>query len=831
MRLICWTRHAHRQFALLVVVFGVLTTSPGHIRANERYDAWQAERPYTLAGYGTHNYGGGGKLDIDYFLASGLNTAHDTRCSYNANREMVDVGDLPLVYFVYGNKLPDLEGFIADFEKARKYYKNIIALQLGDEVKSSHGEAGLKHMGQIRDWVVNHPDPAVRNLLLITCTPGGGRMSSSEHIRQYMNTSVDRMQPDAVLAQMYGPGSRGFYGSLQWFFDWCQKRDISMWVVGKTWSSSKKGVPSESEMRLQKFVNLAYGVEGMFDFLWPAGAIPTVRDAGYWNFDGKDNPTPLYKQVAPVNREIANIAKAIVRLHPVRAYHMDSADDGKPGDTAIYHWPASDADLPAWTRRSGLLANITGASNGNHLLVAFFRDDAGQEYFMVVNKDFGKVAGDELTTRVALSFHPSVKSIQRLRRDTGKVETIAVDEHYGFDLPGGTGDLFRFAGPIVASNTFAGVDAVTQPQLVGSDPADGGTVGRLSNNVLRFMFDRDARSVHALIRKLDKDGKPVDVDMGDQLERTLSDDQRTLIYRDVKGLLVSDATYQVDLHWADAPSVQFKVVRGDVDGDGSIAQPDADAVSKALGAKGAFMREDLDGDGEVSETDLRFARRTVEPLVFDWSEDFEAYNDGNLAGQGPWLAAETLPGSVLSKSWISGDTMVGTAMSHVIGGSKSTTSTHPGLFIGNEARFVKNVGAGGVGHLIVDITSRVNTGSFHNHGFHLWNSQDVKGNQGGFSCETVGGSVIFRGSRELALGKGTTSASLESVRGVADVAVHMDADFGAGTLTWSCTDVTHNKTKGPFVLPFTGSAAGIDSISIILRGSQGAIDNIQIKGR
>ena len=59
----------------------------------------------------------------------------------------------------------------------------------------------------------------------------------------------------------------------------------------------------------------------------------------------------------------------------------------------------------------------------------------------------------------------------------------------------------------------------------------------------------------------------------------------------------------------------------------------------------------------------------------------------------------------------------------------------------------------------------------------------------------------------------------------------MDADFGAGTLTWSCTDVKNKKTKGPFVVPFTGSATGIDSISIMLRGKQGAIDNIQIKGR
>lgn len=272
-------------------------------------------------------------------------------------------------------------------------------------------------------------------------------------------------------------------------------------------------------------------------------------------------------------------------------------------------------------------------------------------------------------------------------------------------------------------------------------------------------------------------------------------------------------------------------MRGDVDGDGAIAQADAAAVEQALGAKGAFLRADLDGDGAVTEADLRFARRSVEPLVFDWSEDFEDYGDGGLAGQGPWLAAETLPGSELSKAWVSGDVMVGTAMSHVIAGSKSATSTHPGLYIGNEARFIQNVGAGGVGHLIVDITGRSSTASFHNHGYHLWNSQDVAGDQGGFTCEFIGGSVSVSGLRGLKLGEGTKGASLEAVGGVADVAVHLDVDFGAGTLTWSCTNLKNNKSKGPFVVPFTGGAAGIDSISIVLKGEQGALDNIRIQGR
>ena len=814
--------------AACLVVLG-LATLP--LVAGERYEQWQAGRPYTLAGYGTHDYGGGGALDREYFLGSGLNTAHDTRCGYNSSRAMVEVGDLPLVYMVYGDRLPDLEGFIADFERARKFYRNIIALQLGDEVRSSLGDDGLKHMRRIRDWVVSHPDPAVRNLLLITCTPAGGRMAAQAAIRDYMNDTVERMRPDAVLAQMYGPGRPDYYASLQWFFDWCRRRGVSMWVVGKTWSSSKQNLPTESEMRLQKFVNLAYGVRGMFDFLWGCGAIPSVRDGGYWNVDARDNPTPLYRQVAPVNREVAHLARCVVRLHPVRAYHMDSADDARPGSTPVHHWSDSDADLPAWQRRGHLLANVTGAANRNHLLVALYRDDAGETYFMVVNKDFGAGTGADLTTRVALSFHPSVRSIRRLRRDSGAVETIDVDEHFGFDLPGGTGALFRFAGDVAASDAFAGVEPLTRPRLVTSDPADGSTAGRLSGNALRFTFDRDARNVHARIRRLEGDDGPVAEDTADGLERTVIQDGRTLVYRDRKGILVSGAAYRVDLHWADAAPLRFTVVRGDVDGDGTLAEADAAAVADALGAAGPFLRADLDDDGQVTDQDVRLARRSVAPLVFDWSEDFEAYDDGALAGQGPWLTAETLPGSVLSRSWISQDAMVGTAMSHVIAGSRSASSTHPGLFIGNEARFLRDVGAGGVGRLIIDVSGRVNTASFHNHGFHIWNSQDVDGARGGFTCEIVGGSVSVRGNRGLVLGDGTTDATLESVRGVGDVAVHAEIDFSAGAVTWSCRDIRNDASQGPFVVPFSGGADGLDAISIMLRGEQGALDDIRIQGR
>ena len=204
---------------------------------------------------------------------------------------------------------------------------------------------------------------------------------------------------------------------------------------------------------------------------------------------------------------------------------------------------------------------------------------------MVVNKDTRREkTGAELTMRVFLSFHPSVQSVQCLRRNSGKVETIAVGKYYAFELSGGTGDLFRFEGSITASSAFVGLEPVELPGLVRSDPPDGGIAGRLSNNnELQCTFDRDARNVCAQIRRLDTDGDLVEADTADRMTRNVSDEGRVLVYCDVKGLLVSDVTYQVDLHWVDAAPLWFTVIQGDVDGKGGIGEADTEALLNSPG--------------------------------------------------------------------------------------------------------------------------------------------------------------------------------------------------------------------------------------------------------
>ena len=218
---------------------------------------------------------------------------------------------------------------------------------------------------------------------------------------------------------------------------------------------------------------------------------------------------------------------------------------------------------------------------------------------MVVNKDIGQATGAELATRVLLSFHPSVKSIQRLRRDTGTVETIAVDENYAFDLPGSTGNLFKFN----TGSPFVGVEPLVLPKLVESSPA-GGVLGRVASNRIVLTFDRPASGVEAEIHRLDDDGNPIGENLAELFTRTLANDNRTIIYEETGAVLVNKTPYRVTLYGADTRPLTVRTVRGD--GDGQVTRQDLALATKAAGDVGA--RSDVDGDGKVDQTDLRIVR-------------------------------------------------------------------------------------------------------------------------------------------------------------------------------------------------------------------------------
>ena len=78
------------------------------------------------------------------------------------------------------------------------------------------------------------------------------------------------------------------------------------------------------------------------------------------------------------------------------------------------------------------------------------QDDQGERYFMITNVWHGaEASAADRTSAIAIKFVPEVKKLYRLDRISGK--TVPVDLENGvlrLNLPGGTGDLFKYApGP------------------------------------------------------------------------------------------------------------------------------------------------------------------------------------------------------------------------------------------------------------------------------------------------------------------------------------------------------------------------------------------------
>ena len=794
--------------------------------ANERYDAWQAQRPFVQTAWATHAHGGGDTVDLDYFHGSGLNTFWDGVRSGSWKSRHPNSKGLPTLVMAYLADAPDLPGFLDDLNKCRQAHSNIVGFILGDELPAG----SRKHMAAVRDWIVTNDDPEIASMITISSMPAFRRISYDKGSQELWEGTYAALRPDVWLIQVYpfgGQVNSYYYSGMEWSFNWTKEKDLAMWVYPQVYASDKRSVPGDSQLRLQRFTSLAYGVRGFADFLWncTAGSSPSVAGAGYWDESGK--PTPLYQLLAPINREVAHVARSLIRLKPVGAYHLDSRDD----DRGVRHWSDSDAEIPPRMRRTSMLANVTGAANRNHLLVGFFRDGAGQEYFMVVNKDHARdKTSDELATEVTLSFHPSVKAIQRLRRADGTIERIAVAKNYMFTLPGGTGDLFKFD----TGTPFAGVEPLVLPKLVESLPSADGVLGRVTKNRIVLSFDRDAGGVEAEIHKLDEAGKPVGPDLAEHFTRALTNANRTVAYEETATVLTNWSTYRVTLYSADARSFAVRTVRGDVDGDGKVTELDLTLATRAAGAAEVDAPADLDGDGKVDERDLHIIKQVVHPEKFRWVDSFEGYPLGPLSGNGDWLEAETLPGSVLAKAWVKAPLEVTDEHGDIDGRRKLTGGPHArGLaYRGAEIRFHDSGGLGDVGQLRCGFTARLGKEAYQNVGFHVWNSQDSAGVCGQIACEVENTTLRLHGKgRGVEVIDGTTDFQVNSRQGPdgKGIAVEFLLDFDAATLTWKSKDLNSGEVTGPHTLHYRGRFAGLDGLSLFVTGKDAEVDNVWVQ--
>ena len=175
----------------------------------------------------------------------------------------------------------------------------------------------------------------------------------------------------------------------------------------KTWR-----LPDAAEMRWLIFTTLVYGGRGISYFVYWGS-----KSYGGLYQDGK--PTPLAKDVAALNAEIAQMGPALLELDSVGVYHTTPLP---------YGTEAVPADAPVQILGKG------------EFVLGLFAVSGRTTSFMVVNRNYKEPAQAELKVKI-----PGRK-LQELDRKTGKwtdSETLNADRQVKIKLSPADGRLIR----------------------------------------------------------------------------------------------------------------------------------------------------------------------------------------------------------------------------------------------------------------------------------------------------------------------------------------------------------------------------------------------------
>lgn len=286
--------------------------------------------------------------------------------------------------------------------------------------------------------------------------PGGSHAAWFSHLRRYRQHAMDNGIPLAAYTQTFHAVQD---------YDQTVYRD-----------------PSTSEMNLNTFGALAFDVKYLTDFTYNTGASSLFTTPG-----GDSNPTPLYEHRKEINRQVRNLSPALVRLTCINKLNAsrNSVDtmiirgkhatgpgtddwnalpvgfqvDPQAAGYSDWEFGRNDPYLSGWS-----VTNLGTKNNSlrGDVIISWFKvlDEsmdgaaAGQVYFMVVNA-LTDAAGSaaECRQRITLDFTfgaSGITSLQRLSRDTGRVETLALPtitstkRRLTLELDGGMADLFKF---------------------------------------------------------------------------------------------------------------------------------------------------------------------------------------------------------------------------------------------------------------------------------------------------------------------------------------------------------------------------------------------------
>ena len=347
---------------------------------------------------------------------------------------------MPWHLHVYPHKDGLTEELKASLTKIHDDHPGQTGWMVWDEPKRSQMFIAARTMRWLRDtW----PDELVySNAYPMGATAeryyGGPVPEGGYSYEDYLRDFATIMDSDVVMFDAYpfkeGGRTLNLFPTLMTARKIGKERGVPYWAFVQSHSDPRRSyrMPSESDVRMQVFQHLAAGFTGIAYFTWEDQQGPAiVHETGRLR--------PIYYDVARLNREAVHVGQALRFLESTEVRYVPCR--GNPVPEAVTAWKLGDGIEAI----RAITIEDDGPAAWKDVLVGFFTDDDGRDYFMLTNLWHGMdaTAADRALT-VTVTLDPKVKVVGRLSRKTGDPEMLAVtDGRLRITLPGGTGDLLR----------------------------------------------------------------------------------------------------------------------------------------------------------------------------------------------------------------------------------------------------------------------------------------------------------------------------------------------------------------------------------------------------
>ncbi len=266
------------------------------------------------------------------------------------------------------------------------------------------------------------------NLLPNYATP---RNLGAPSYREYLRRYVETVRPSVISYDHYpllddGSDRHDYFENLEAVRTVASdnNRNLSTWGIILIAPHVPYRDPTAAELQWQAYTSLVYGVKGLLYFTyWPPESLAVSAIV-----DTKGKPTERYEMVQELNRKITAIGPTLLSLRSTGVYHTGSI-------------PVGCTRLPS--------ESIIRVPADKPLIVGCFEDPAGNEFVMLVNRDYRQPQDFEVELRA------DVVSISGFDAVEGQSTAVAVEKRrFSLSLESGEGRLFAIKSQFDGRGAF-----------------------------------------------------------------------------------------------------------------------------------------------------------------------------------------------------------------------------------------------------------------------------------------------------------------------------------------------------------------------------------------